>query len=470
MKYKIVVLASAVLLSGACGKDDTASESGAKVSSEPEAKSKTPKKEKSLGLGGLFGGEAVTLPEEIANVKFGESEGENQKTLGQDSNYKSSDTFKGLSYRMRSTADLTTSVDVSGSDKLEEAATKAWGTPAKDKDGFAYWFNPKNKLRAHMSKYGKGKTLVIDRYQPIEDVLGDSGFSFSFAKGKALLGASIEDVHAAWGDSLCRYDEQGQKLIDAFNEHVADSIARFPPSYANQIDLCWDSPRGTGSGIGNDKLSIGSNGRVSNYHMTIPADGSPEVVASAIAFLDKKLGEGAIVESSRGQEHHYFNAEEKLKVKATVTKDNGRVHVIYSQYLPLEELFGGDGPGLGVEPAGVFGSFDDIQKADPDHFAPSGVLARLIYPGTEFSQGLTEISLSKMSKAKKVSSYKVVLHYKGYPKQEARILEVLAKKFGPARESKRKASQGKYIDFGGKGQRKVEVWQVNEQFQITLAK
>ncbi len=441
----------------------------AHTESEPETKSKSPKKEKSQGLDGLFGGESVTLPQEIAKVVFGKSESENQKSLGQDSNYKSSDTFKDLNYQMRSTAELTTSVDVSGSDKLEEAATKAWGAPAKDKDGLAYWFNPEAKLRAHMSKYGKGKTLVIDRYQPLEDVLGDSGFTFSLAKGKVLLGARIEELHAAWGDSLCRYDEQGPKLIDSYKEHVADSIARFPPTYNSQIDLCWDNPRGTGSGVGNDKLDIGANGRVSHYRMTIPADGSAEVVTSTISFLDKKLGKGTLVESSRGQEHHYFSAEEKLKVKAVVVKDNVSVHLVYSQYLPLEELLGGDGPGLGVEPEGVFGSFEDIQKADPDHFSPSGVLARLIYPGTEFSQGLTEISLSKMSKAKKVSSYKVVLNYKGYPKQEARILELLTKKFGPARESKRKASQGKYIDFGGKGQRDIEVWHVNQQFQITLA-
>lgn len=467
MKSTISILSVALLVSGACGKDEKSSEGESKVvTSKPKAQ---PAASKTVGLDGLFSGKSVTLPEEIAKIAFGKGEAENQKTLGQESNFMSSDKFKDVTFQMRSTKKLTRSVDINADEGLEAAATKAWGAPAKDKDGLAYWFNPEAKLRAYMSSYDEGKTLIIDRYQPLEEFLGSTGFELAFAKDKALLGASIEELHTAWGDSLCDYEEQGPQLIAAYAEHRADSINRFPPSYKGDIDLCWELPRGAGTSVKRDKIDIGSNGRVSRYRMNVPTKGSPEITASTLSFLNKKMGDAVIVESKDGPEHHYVSAEKGLKAEALVTKAHG-IHIVFSEFLPLEQILGGDGPGLGVEPEGVFGTFEDIAKADPDHFEPSGTLASLVYPGSEFSSGLTEISLSKMSKAKKVSSYRLVLHYGGYPELEKKILSLLEKKFGPARESKREAGEGKYLDFGGKGQRKVSAWQVSDQFQITFTK
>lgn len=468
MKITISILSFALLSAGACGKDEKASEGETKVvNSKP---SQDPTQKKSTSLDGLFVGESVTLPEEIAIIAFGKSEADNQKALGQESNFKSSDAYKDVTFQMRSSKEQTESVDINADEGLEAAATKAWGTPAKTKKGLAFWHNPQAGLRAYMSPYGKGKTLVIDRYQPLGELLGATGFDLAFAKDKVLLGARIEDLHTAWGDSLCDYEEQGPKLIASYAEHRKDSISRFPPSYNSHIDVCWPLNRGAGTTVNRDKVDIGSNGRVARYRMSVPTEGSSELTASTLSILNKKLGEAVIVESDRGQEHHYFNADKGLKVRALVTKEHASVHLTFSELLPLEQLLGGDGPGLGVEPEGVFGTFEDIAKADPDHFEPSGVLASLVYPGTEFSSGLTEVSLSRMAKAKNVSGYKVVLHYDGYPELETRVLTLLAKKFGPARDSKRKASKGKYLDFGGKGQRKVSVWQVDKQFQITFSK
>ena len=468
MKSTISILSFALLFASACGKDDKPSETDTKV---VDSELKTPSAaSKSTSLDGLFVGTTVTLPEEMTKVVLGKAEVDNQKMLGQESNYRSSEAFKGVSFQMRSSNELTKSIDVSVEDGLEAAVTKAWGTPAKDKKGLAYWHNPEAGLRAYVSPYGKGKTLVIDRYQPLGEFLGEAGFALAFAKDKPLLGASIEELHAAWGDALCDYEEKGPPLIASYAEHRKDSINTFPPSYNYSIDLCWELNRGADTNTKRDKLELGANGRVARYRMTVPTQGSPELTASTIAFLDKKLGEAVVIESEHGQEHHYASAGDGLKAKALVTKGSEDVHVVFTEFLPLEQLLGGDGPGLGVVPESVFGTFEDIAKADPGHFEPSGVLASLVYPGTEFSSHLTKISLSKMAKAKTVSSYKVVLHYKGYPELEAKILSLLETKFGPARESKRKASEGKFLDFGGKGQHKVEVWQVNEQFQITFSK
>tara|TARA_R110002096_G_scaffold77896_12_gene183584 strand:- start:100942 stop:102420 length:1479 start_codon:yes stop_codon:yes gene_type:complete len=468
MKSTISILSFALLFASACGKDDKPSEPDTKVvESEPKTPSAVGK---SASLDGLFVGTTVTLPDEMTKVVFGKSEADNQKVLGQESNYRSSEAFKDVSFQMRSSDEHTKSIDVSVEDGLEAAVTKAWGTPAKDKKGLAYWYNPEAGLRAYVSPYGKGKTLVIDRYQPLGEFLGATGFELAFAKDKPLLGASIEELHAAWGDALCNYEEQGPPLIASYAENRENSIGTFPPSYNYYIDLCWDLNRGAGTNTKRDKLDVGANGRVARYRMTVPTQGSPELAASTIAFLNKKLGEPVVTESEHGQEHHYASAEDGLKVKALVTKGNEDVHVVITEFLPLEQLLGGDGPGLGVAPESVFGTFEDIAKDDPDHFEPSGVLASLVYPGTEFSSHLTKVKLSKMAKAKKVTSYSVVLHYKGYPDLEAKILSLLETKFGPARESKRKASKGKFLDFGGKGQHKVEVWQVNEQFQITFSK
>ncbi len=255
-------------------------------------------------------------------------------------------------------------------------------------------------------------------------------------------------------------------MLAAYEEHRKDSLNTFPPTYGSHIDVCWPHSRGAGTTVDRDKVDIGTHGRVARYRMSIPTKGSKEIAASALAVLTQKLGEGTTIDTERGQEHHYANAEAELKVKAVVAKES--VHLTFSEYLPLEKLLGGAGPGLGLEPEGVFGTYEDIAKADPEHFEPSGVLASLVYPGTEFASGLTEVRLTKMSKAKKVSSYRVVLHYGQNPALETKILGLLEAKFGPARESKREASKGEYLDFGGKGQRKISVWKVSDQFQITV--
>ncbi len=455
-------LASAALMAAACGKDGD-------KRAKPSDQTATSADKKTAGSH-PFAGASLALPEELAALRWDASVEENQKLLGADSTRIDSKAHDGVVYVLRSNNKdkVLTAVEIVTELELEPILTKAWGAPVKDKDGVAYWFNADSGLRGHISKYGDGKELDIDRYQSLEKHLGKKGFAFAFAEGKALLGSSIEGLKPVWGEKLCDYEEKAQKLLDAYKARAEDSLNSLPDAYSRKLDLCWGLPRGMESYSRPDALIIGKDGKVASYGISVDTGGSAELVARTVAILDNKLGEAVLLDHEKRVERYYFEPELRLRVVVTVWKDNKQVSIKYSPYLPLDELFGGDGPGLGIETEGTLGTFESAQKSDPEHFQQAGVLASLIYPPTDFAQNQTEIDLNRYAKAKKVHEYRVVLHYGENPELEARILALLEKKFGAPTPSKRKAQKGKYIDY--KGKRKVQVWQVSNQFQITVAK
>lgn len=459
------IFAAALLLIAACGKDsdkqaDKQGKKQAKKQSgeEPEASTHP------------FAGSSPALPAELAKLDWSASAEDNQKLLGADSTYISSKAHKGVSYTLRALKDGSmSSVTVDTDVALEPALTKLWGPPFKDKDDVAYWFNPASGLRALISEYGDGKDLEFKPYQSLDSLLGDKGFALALADGKKLLGATIEELKPSWGEQLCDYEEKAQKLIDAYKAHAEDSLNRLPDAYRNKLDLCWPHLRGMASYAERDRISIGKDGRVASYYFKITTSGSVKFVEATLATLDAKLGKAVVIDDKDGSTRYYFDPASRRRVIVSVDKKNQSVGVRYSPYLPLEELLGGDGPGLGVETEGTLGTFESAQKSDPEHFQPAGVLASLVYPPTEFARFQTVIDLKRFAKRKNVHAYKVVLHFSDNPELEGRILTLLEKKFGPPKPSKRKTDKGKFIDFKGK-KRKAEVWQVNEQFQITVSK
>ncbi len=473
MKNKsiLVSLLVSAMFGGACGKDDaSSSDSKNKASSSKKEKPAKEDKAKAKGLEGLFTGTSVTLPKEVAALTFGGSEAEALKQVGIESNYWTPKGYKKVRFSLGKTSEIVDSFEIQADDPLEETITKQWGAPMKDKDGTAFWFNPEKAIRAFLPKHAKGKSLKFEAYQPLQELLGKEGFALEFAKDKALVGASVKELQEAWGDALCNFSEQGPKIQDAFTEHVADSLNQFPPNYGSQIDICWQTKRGMHPySASPGKVSFGGNGRVVAFYLSVVTGGSAPYAKTQIAVLDAKFGTPVVVAVKDGEERYYFDAASKHKVKVSRDKDNSYVTIAYQQYMPLEELLGGDGPGISVEPPSVFGSFEAIAKEDPEHFQPSGVLASLFYPGTEYAGGLTEIQLNKMAHAKKVSSYKFVLHYGDNPAHEAEILELLEKKWGAPSSPKKEASNGKYLNYKN-GKRKISVWQVNTQFQITVSK
>ncbi len=463
-KHKIVVcVLAAFMMSGACAKDESTETESKKVSAgETENNAKETKKSAVL-----FAGTNVLLPEEVAMLRFGSAEAEALKELGQDSNLWFSRVNDDVSYTLEVRDGIVAGIKIKTKKDLDKVLGEAWGTPYLDKDGVAFWFNPKEKLRAFLPKVYEGEAVTIQPYQPFEDFLGKSGFALAFAKDKALLGATVEEFRDAWGRQLCRFAKQGLPIQDAYIKYLADSKNKFPPPYKNEIEICWMAKRGLGIYSNDDSVTFAQDGGVDSLSISIETGGSTKYVAKIVAILDAKFGTATIL-PTESNARYYFDAESQRKVEVTIGEQS--IYLGYMAYMPLETLFGGSGPGLGIEPKSAFGTYEEIAKEDPDHYRSShGSLASLFYPGTEFSYGLTELSLWKTPGDKKVSKQKLVLHYIDNPELGERILGLLEKKFGAPVPSKRKTDDGRYINFKTK-KRKVEVWQVEEQLQITITK
>ncbi len=464
-KNKIVgCLIATLTMSGACSKNE---------STETEAKKTISTKEKSVDL---FLGTGVTLPKTAENLKFGSTRAQAQKQVAQDTFSWSSG---GTDFRLRSegsegvVSQLELRTRSHTDEPLEKLATEAWGQPYKDPKGNKYWLNPETKLRAISAPIFEGENIRIEPYQPLSELLGRSGFGLAFAKDKVLLGATVEELHEAWGNTLCQFETEGPKIQDDYKLHVADSANKFPTLGNNSIEMCWDTNRGINHVyFENDTVSFGENGNTTRFSMSIATQGSKRYAEEILAFFDAKFGEPVIISSQDGKTRYYVDAESQRQ--AVVLQTSQHVHFDYLKYMPLETLFGGEGPGLSIEPKSVFGTYPEIAKEDPEHFRASGTSASLYYPPIDFANFNTQLSLEKNSGSEKVSTQTITLRYGANLEFAKRVLVQLGKKFGSP-TSETKSDDGRYVYFKFKSKkRKVEVSQYLEEgygsFTITITK
>ncbi len=157
-KHKIVVcVLAAFMMSGACAKDESTETESKKVSAgETENNAKETKKSAVL-----FAGTNVLLPEEVAMLRFGSAEAEALKELGQDSNLWFSRVNDDVSYTLEVRDGIVAGIKIKTKKDLDKVLGEAWGTPYLDKDGVAFWFNPKEKLRAFLPKVYEGEAVTI---------------------------------------------------------------------------------------------------------------------------------------------------------------------------------------------------------------------------------------------------------------------------------------------------------------------
>ena len=263
----------------------------------------------------MFSGKAVTLPAELAPAAFGAAKADALAALGQRAGYFSSKTLKDVSYDLDFDDEKLARIIVNTDHDLLAELTALWGAPVSNRDGESFWFAPETGQRAWLPAKRKNSHLVFSAYQPLTRHLGGKGFELAFAAGKPLFGATIDELQAAWGKTLCKLDEQGPKIKAAIAENQADSISRLESSMLG-ISVCWPTSRTTEIYRGqDDAFTLGTDGKVLLYRMSVSVDGSPELAKQVVAELDAKFGTAIELKRENESVRTYLDPVAKLRAE-----------------------------------------------------------------------------------------------------------------------------------------------------------
>ena len=453
------------LLAAACGGKKEGDKGGGK---------KTEGGEKSADLSTLFTGTSVTIPAEVAAAVFGTPEADVKKAVGADSSYISSKTHDSVSYDLDYTREEKKLEKISVSStktELEPVLTKLWGPPIKTKKGEAYWFDEKTGLRAFLPEYAKGKRVTFTRYETLSGLLGDKGFELAFAKGKPLVGATFDELKAAWGGKLCDLAKEGDAVKASFEEYRKESIGLWYDKKKN-LRLCLALPRGTEQFTPfGDTVTFGRMGKVLEVSFSFPTGGSPELEKQILAFFDGKYGKATELTTTQGKERWYFDPA--TKQRAIVYYGSGdSVVLVVSGYYPIAEMLAADTPGVIAVATKSMpgGTAEQIAKEDPDHFNPHGELAELVYLGTDWVRQETDISLEVYAGEKSTYAYTVTFHHTNNDAAGDEVMAMLEKKLGPAKKAENWSEKDQYYDFKTKAGKKVEARRTNQQWWLRVNK
>ncbi|MCA9545644.1 MAG: hypothetical protein KC613_14665 [Myxococcales bacterium] len=149
-------------------------------------------------------------------------------------------------------------------DKAKAMLTQAWGSPVDGqtsiKKPISYWFNPEAGLRATLEEsFGDDMKLEFTAYIPTEQFVGKDGKALAFEKPQAILGATIEQLRAAYPGVLVEKSQADAEKDRARMEKMMgdqkdklkvlgkakpSAYLDFPPteyaSYWTRVNLTWD--------------------------------------------------------------------------------------------------------------------------------------------------------------------------------------------------------------------------------------
>jgi len=436
---------------------------------------KGPGGEKSTDVSTLFSGSTVTLPAEVAAAQLGAPDTEVKKALGADSTYISSKTHEGVSYDLDFTREEKKLEKISVSankTELEPVLTKLWGPPIKTKKGEAYWFDEKTGLRAFLPEYAKGKRVTFTKYDSLAGLLGPTGFDLAFAKDKPLVGATVDELKAAWGGKLCDFDKEGANVKAAIEEYRKESLGLWHDK-KKDLRLCLALPRGTEQYTPyGDRVTFGRMGKVTEVLFSFPTGGSPELEQQMLAFFDSKFGKPTeLADTSGGKERWYF--EPATKRRAIVMYGRGdSISLAVSSYYPIAEMLAADTPGVIAVATKSMpgGTAEQIEKEDPEHFNPHGGLEELVYPGTDWSRQETDVGLNNYEGDRATYAYTVTFHHSNNEAAGDEVMALLEKKLGPAKKAKNWTEKDQFYEFKTKAGQKVEARRTSQQWWLRVSK
>ncbi len=436
-------------------------------------KSKSGKGEATGDVSTLFTGTTPTLPAEIAKATFDMPEADVLKATGADSTYLTSKTHKDVSYDFDFTKEekKLEKVIVAAPIELEPTLTKLWGPPIKNNKGEAFWFDPATGTRAFLPDYAKGKRVAFTKYGSLETLFGTKGWDLAIAAGKPLIGATIDELNAAWGGKLCDYDREAANIKASFEEYRKEALGLWHDK-KKALRLCLALPRGVEqyTPLG-DTITFGRMGKVEEVAFTFQNGGSPVLAKQAIDFFDAKFGKPVEVANKQGgKQRFYFNPETKQRVIVILGEES--VVAIYGRYISAAEWLKADAPGViaVATPSMPGGTFEQIEKEDPEHFNPHGGLAELVFPASDWTRQETDIGLDIYDKAKNTYAYSVVLHHTDNEAAGDEVFKLLEAKFGPAKKDAKWTETDQYFNFKSKDGKKIETRRSSQQWWIRVNK
>ncbi len=211
------LIAVAVSFAGlGCDKEEPSASGGSKAEGAGKAIAKTDTSAKSAeakDLSALFAGTKPTVPAPFQTLKPGMSVEEAQNampSIAKKDRWKLPE-YAGLNFSVyvpkRNPHLQNVKISVPKGQALP-IATKAWGEPVISEDKvlkrtIPTWFNAETGLRAKLEPgLGKEENLVFDNYVAYATLLGAEGETFAFEKAQPLLGATVDQLRAAYPNEI----------------------------------------------------------------------------------------------------------------------------------------------------------------------------------------------------------------------------------------------------------------------------
>ncbi len=415
------------------------------------------------GTASVLTGAAPTLPAPLAKLTFGASKADALAALGQPAVEWEVD---GIEYELVLDHDRVVAARVRPAQKPLEVLPGMWGAPVTNHRGDSFWFAPATGIRAVVGK--KLAHLVeFSAYQPLAPHVGTAPFALAFAAGKPLLGATVEELKAAWGAALCRLDKEAAEIEATRTSGKGGTMV---------LSLCWPAKRTLDTAWLNrpdgalpvateDTIAIGQDGKAFGY--TFSAEISPDLRASVLADLDAAFGTAEELTLDDRTIRTYAVPAKKLRAEATISATS--VNVTVSTYLPLTELLSSTSGAMSIEtPSMIGGTIAKIAAEVGPALRQDGELATIDFPGTEYN-ARTEVDLNRWADAPKVHAYSTTLHFPDRPARGDEIMTLLTTTFGASKPDPRSTAEVPYLTFKKNG-RTITVGRHPNQIYIEVSK
>ena len=308
-------LAVCVGATGGCKKEGA--EGGEKAGEEKAAK---PVEKKELKA--LFTGEKPALVGPLAKLTLNQTGDEAKKAAPEFFETKygilDAEDFEGVSYRpdVDEKTNKLTRVSVSlPKDKALEAISLAWGKPLEAKDSIdrkeLYWFNPDTGIRAVLKEgFGDDMDLEFTQYLPAKKLVGEGKDKFGF-EPKPMLGMSVDDLRAAYGDQLIEQSaDAAKKDREKLEKFAGKDLSALGQAQANvHIELLpteWES-------FWTRVHPYLKEGKVERYTFDLSFQAFPAAKDELMGLLKAKYGEPKEIDEY-GQKKLVFNENPRVVV------------------------------------------------------------------------------------------------------------------------------------------------------------
>ena len=299
------LFASLGLLVAACDSGDKASgdKPAASASSQSGAMATTSRgepKPEAKPLASLFGDKVPTIPSVYKGVTLGMTADEAKKLLPSLDGAIPAPEYGSARFWVNVSKEKGTveSFRISFPKSERAAAFAAWG-PSKDgKDTIghaeSFWFNPQQKIRAIVSPGlgAENDDLTLTAYYPTADFLGDKGEKMGFEAPLAIVGATVNQLKAAYPKYFV---EQTQAQADSSRKDLEKMMGKdkdklkvlgkaAPSAY---IDF---PPTDFGAYFTRVNLTFDDKGAVKYFRTSVAFRDYPEAKDAILAAIQAKLG------------------------------------------------------------------------------------------------------------------------------------------------------------------------------------